>query len=115
MIRIAFKFIRFDRPKSIGIIVGIVISVFLIGQQLGTLQFITSVMGGLINNANPHSGEIWVVDSSTKNVNVLHPINMRLVREIQSVKGVQQTHPIVVTNAKITLQNGNSSPVTIVG
>lgn len=115
MIRTALKFIRFDRPKSIGIIVGIVISIFLIGQQLGTLQFITSVMGGLINNTNTHTSEIWVIDNATKNVNVLRQIDQRLVQEIRSVKGVQMTHPIVVANAKITLKNGNSSPVTLVG
>ena len=82
MIRIAIKFIRFDRPKSIGIIVGIVISIFLIGQQLGTLQFITHAMSGLIDNSNPKAGQVWVIDNSTQNANVLSEIDSRLVREI---------------------------------
>ena len=56
MFRTAIKFIWFDRPKSIGIIVGIVISSFLIGQQLGTLHFITNVMGALIDHANHNTG-----------------------------------------------------------
>ncbi len=115
MIRMAIKFMRYDRPKSIGIIVGIVISIFLIGQQLGTLQFITTVMGGLMNNANPGGGEIWVIDNATKNVNVLSQIDSRLVREIRSIKGVKNTYPIVVANATITLPNGKSSPVVLIG
>lgn len=115
MIRTAIKFMRFDRPKSIGIIVGIVISIFLIGQQLSTLQFITNVMGGLINNANPKGGQIWVTDNATKNVNVLSQIDSRLVREIRSIKGVKNTYPIVVANANITLTNGKSSPVVLIG
>ncbi len=115
MIRTALKFMRFDRPKSIGIIVGIVISIFLIGQQLGTLKFITTVMGGLMNNANPEAGQIWVIDNATQNVNVLSQIDTRLVREIRSIEGVENTYPIVVTNATITLADGKSSPVVIIG
>lgn len=115
MVRTALRFMRYDRPKSIGIIVGIVISIFLIGQQLGTLAFIARVMGGLINNSNPHSGEIWVIDKSTYNVNILARIDSRLVREIRSIKGVKNTFPIVVTNATVTFKNARSAPVKLVG
>ncbi len=115
MLRIAIKFMLYDRPKSIGIIVGIVISIFLIGQQLATLQFITNAMGGLINNANSHAGEIWVIDNTTKNVNVLSNLDARLVREIRSIKGVQNTFPILVGKASIRLPNRKLVPVTLVG
>ncbi|HLR37253.1 MAG TPA: ABC transporter permease [Chitinophagaceae bacterium] len=115
MIRTAIKFMRYDRSKSIGIIVGIVISIFLIGQQLGTLSFITEVMGGLMNNANPQSGQIWVVGKATQNVNVLTHLDSRLVREIRSIKGVENTYPIVVANASITLPDGKSSPIVLIG
>ncbi len=115
MIRTAIKFIQYDRSKSIGIVAGIVISVFLIGQQLGTLHFITKAMGGLMDNANPDAGQIWVVDNATKNANVLSRIDSRLVREIRSINGVQNTYPIVVANASITLRNGKSSPVILIG
>lgn len=115
MIRIAIKFMKFDRPKSIGIIVGIVISIFLIGQQLGTLKFITQAMSGLIDNANQKVGQIWVIDNSTNNANKLSPIDSRLVREIRSVEGVKNTFPIVVTNAKVTFANGKSNPFMLIG
>ena len=39
MFALAWKFIRFDRAKSIGIITAIVISIFLIGQQVGLFCF----------------------------------------------------------------------------
>ena len=115
MIRTAIKFIRFDRPKSIGIIVGIVISSFLVGQQLGTLRFITTVMSSLIDNANPKAGEIWVIDNTTRNANNLSKIDVRLVNEIKSIQGVETTYPIVVTNVSVTLPNGKSTPVTLIG
>ena len=44
MIRTAFNFIRFDKVKSSGVIIGIVVSIFLIGQQLGILAFLTGLM-----------------------------------------------------------------------
>ncbi|HNB92990.1 MAG TPA: hypothetical protein PKV31_08765, partial [Saprospiraceae bacterium] len=115
MFRTAIKFIWFDRPKSIGIIVGIVISSFLIGQQLGTLHFITNVMGALIDHANHNTGEIWVVDNTTANVNNLFRLDSRLVNEIRSIPGVQHTYPIVVTSVSVTLPNGRTTPFTIIG
>jgi len=67
MIRTAFKFIRFDKPKSIGIIVGIVISIFLIGQQLGTLRYLTSLMAGVVNSSNTSDEDIWIIDQISQN------------------------------------------------
>ena len=62
MIATAFKFIKFDKPKSVGIIVGIVISIFLIGQQMATLFFLTDLMGGLEIHSNSEENDIWVID-----------------------------------------------------
>ena len=39
MLKTAWKFIKFDKAKSIGVVVGILISTFLIGQQLGVFFF----------------------------------------------------------------------------
>mgnify|MGYP001362256850 CR=1 FL=1 len=115
MFKTAIQFIRFDKAKSIGIIVGIVISIFLIGQQLTTLQFLMDVMAGLINNAKPDAGEIWVIDNSSENTETLTPMDIRFVQEIRSVEGVESTYPVVVASAKMALKNGKSAVVTLVG
>lgn len=115
MIITAFKFIKFDRPKSIGILVGIVISIFLIGQQLATLRFLTGLMTALIENANSSPGDIWVIDNITRNVNVLSRIDSRIAREIKSIEGVADSHSILVTNASLTLPNGKTGAVNLVG
>jgi putative ABC transport system permease protein len=47
MIKTAFKFLKYDKPKSIGVIFAIVVSTFLIGQQVGILKFLMSLMGGI--------------------------------------------------------------------
>lgn len=115
MIRTAFKFMKFDLPKSIGVLVGIVISIFLIGQQLGTLGFLTHLMGGIIENSNSQSTEIWVIDDRTNNVNVLNPIDQRFVQEIASIPGIAYTEGMITTPATVSFENGKIASVTLVG
>ncbi|MEZ4773355.1 MAG: FtsX-like permease family protein [Bacteroidia bacterium] len=115
MIRIAFKFMKFDRAKSIGIITGIVISIFLIGQQLGILGFLTNLMGGLIDNSRQEIGQIWVVDNITQNANELAMLDERLVREIRSIEGVETTYPVIAAGASVKFSNGKTAPILLIG
>ncbi|MEZ4829005.1 MAG: FtsX-like permease family protein [Bacteroidia bacterium] len=115
MIQIAFKFMKFDRAKSIGIITGIVISIFLIGQQLGILGFLTNLMGGLIDNSRQDIGQIWVVDNITQNANELAQLDERLVREIRSIEGVEDTYPVIAANASVKFSNGKTAPILLIG
>jgi len=115
MFRTAFKFMKFDIPKSIGVLVGIVISVFLIGQQLGTLGFLMRLMGGIVENSNAQSTEIWVIDNTTNNVNVLTPIDQRVVQEIASIPGVAYTEGMITAQATATFNNGKTASVTLIG
>ena len=115
MIRTALRFILYDKAKSIGVVVGIVISIFLIGQQVGTLTFLMRLMGGLVDNSNKKWGQIWVVDNITNNANELTKLDESLVREIRSVQGVENTYPVVVASAMVKFPNGKSSPVVLVG
>lgn len=115
MIGTAFKFMRFDKPKSIGIIVGIVISIFLIGQQLGTLRFLTSLMSGLIVNSNSVQHDIWIIDNISGNVNALSRIDARVEQEVKSIEGVADSYGIVIANTTVTFDGSRSSPVNLVG
>lgn len=115
MIQTAFKFIKYDKSKSIGVIVGIVISIFLIGQQIGILGFLTGLMGGIVENSRKDIGQIWVVDNITKNVNELGKLDERLVREIRSIEGVENTFPVVAANGLVKFQNGKTGSVLLIG
>jgi putative ABC transport system permease protein len=57
MLKTAFSFIKYDKPKSIGALAGIIISVFLIGQQAGVFIFLTDAMKSIVAN---NQGYIWV-------------------------------------------------------
>lgn len=115
MIQTAFKFIKYDRSKSIGVIIGIVISIFLIGQQIGILGFLTGLMGGIIDNSRKEIGQIWVIDKITQNANELGKLDSRLVNELRSIEGVENTFPILVSNCQAKFPNGKTSSILIIG
>jgi len=115
MFSTALKFMRYDKAKSIGIIIGIVISIFLIGQQLGVLGFLTGMMGGLVSNSKQDVGQIWVVDNITQNANELAKIDEGMAGAIRSIEGVANTYPVVVANASLKFENGKTGSVILVG
>ncbi len=112
MLKTAWKFIRFDKAKSIGVIVGILISTFLIGQQLGVFMFLTNLMQAL---AVTVKADIWVVDSKTEDVNQLGKLDIRTLRVLQGMPGVKQAFPLLVSGAACNFNNGSSGAITIIG
>ncbi|WP_177765520.1 ABC transporter permease [Flavobacterium sp. I3-2] len=115
MFALAWKFIRFDRAKSVGIITAIVISIFLIGQQVGLLLFLMGLMGNLVGNANVKDNQIWVIESQTQNANTLTKIDIRYVQQLQSINGIEQAYPVVIGNAEAKFLDGNTASVQIIG
>ena len=115
MIGTAFKFIKFDKPKSIGVIVGIVISIFLIGQQLGTLRFLSVLMSGLLVNSNAEVNDIWIIDKVTENANVLNKIDKRIAQEVKSIPGVLHSYSMVIAATSVTFAGGKTTTVNLVG
>ncbi len=112
MLKIAWKFIRFDKAKSIGVIVGILISTFLIGQQLGVFFFLSGLMGALATDVQ---ADIWVVDSKTNDVNQLGRLDVRNLRAVQGISGVKEAFPLLITGASCNYKNGTSGGVTLIG
>jgi putative ABC transport system permease protein len=112
MLKIAWKFIRYDKAKSIGVVVGILISTFLIGQQLGVLFFLTGLMGALAKDVD---ADIWVVDNKTIDVNQLGRLDTRSLRSVQSINGVKDAFPLVISAAICNFENGESGAITLIG
>lgn len=112
MFRTALRFLIYDKAKSIGALAGVIISVFLIGQQVGLLFFFFDAMGALAKN---NSGYIWVTDSKTTNVNALSALDMRVGYELESIPGVQKVYPLVVSSGAAKFANGKSSGLLLIG
>ncbi len=112
MLQTALRFIRYDKAKSIGVVIGIVISTFLIGQQIGIASFLSGLMSTFVDNSN---GDIWVVDAITQDANSLGKLDVRLVRQVRSIEGVAEAYGMVFANGTAVFPNGKSAPVTLIG
>jgi len=112
MLKTAWLFIKFDKPKSIGALAGTVMSVFLIGQQCGVFLFLINAMSSIVKN---NSEYIWVVDSRTVNANALTTLDTRIGNELNGVPGVSKVYPLVMAGGVARFANGISSPMTIIG
>lgn len=115
MLRTAIKFLKYDKAKSIGVVIAIVVSTFLIGQQVGILLFLTDLMGGVINNSRTDVVQVWVVDNLTNNANNLSTLNERKAYELMSIDGVQSASPIFIGAGIAHFSNGKTAPVNLVG
>ena len=112
MLKTAFSFIKYDKPKSIGALAGIIISVFLIGQQAGVFIFLTDAMKSIVAN---NQGYIWVTDETTNNVNQLSPLDVRKGREIASLPGVERVYPVVIASGGAKFANGTIGGFALIG
>lgn len=115
MFALAYKFIRYDRAKSIGIITAIVISIFLIGQQLSLMFFLMGLMGNLVGNAYVSDNQLWIIESQSSNINAVNVIDRRLVQQVASLPEVESTYPVVVAPAQASFLDGKTAPVTLIG
>ena len=112
MIFSAFRFMKFDKSKSFGLVFGILLCTFLIGQQISLLFFHMDMIGCLVNNTNT---EVWVIDNVNRNANQLGRIDDRYLREVQSIEGVEKAYPIVIVNTQAKFADGQNANVFLVG
>ncbi|MBK8556350.1 MAG: ABC transporter permease [Lewinellaceae bacterium] len=112
MFKTAIRFILYDKPKSLGAFAGILISIFLVGQQAGIFIFLTDAMKSIVANNN---GYIWVTDPITDNANQLAKLDVRVGHQIASIKGVERVAPIVAAAGAARFNNGKTSGMTVIG
>jgi putative ABC transport system permease protein len=112
VLRTAFRFIFYDKTKSLGSLLGVVVATFLIGQQMGVFIFLTDSMKRLVTLA---PDAIWVVDDKTENVNSLGQLRMRVRYEVESLRGVKSVHPLFLGAARVQYPDGDNTPITVVG
>ena len=103
---------KFDKSKSFGLVFGILLCTFLIGQQISLLFFHMDMIGCLVNNTNT---EVWVIDNVNRNANQLGRIDDRYLREVQSIEGVEKAYPIVIVNTQAKFADGQNANVFLVG
>lgn len=112
MLKTAIRFILFDKPKSFGALFGIIISTFLVGQNIGVFIFMANAMQAIVKNNNQY---IWVIDEKTLNANQLAALDMRISRELKSIEGVDEVYPLVISAGAAKFENGKTGGLTLIG
>lgn len=115
MLSIAYKFIRFEKSKSLGILTAIVISIYLIGVELGMFFYLAGLIEGIVTNSNPAYAQVFVVNKQTENINQLSPFDERWVNQLRSVEGVDNTHGFVLAGVTVKFPNGDEAPAFVIG
>ena len=116
MLSTAFKFVRFEKSKSMGILAAIVISIYLIGIELGMFFYLADIIGGIVGNANPQYAQVLVVKKQTENVNQLSPFDIRWVNQLAKHRGRSDGHyGFIITNVSARFPNGKDAPAVVVG
>ncbi|TAF65997.1 MAG: FtsX-like permease family protein [Cytophagales bacterium] len=112
MFKTAIRFMLYDKPKTIGALFGVVIAIFLIGQQTGIFLFLTGAMSALADNTRT---DLWIVDERTTNVNALGLLDTRFGNELASFAGVKKVYPFLVAGGSAKFANGKTYGVQLVG
>lgn len=115
MLNTAFKFVRYEKSKSMGILTAIIISIYLIGIELGMFFYLADIIGGIVGNSNPQYAQVFVVKKQTENVNQLSSFDVRWVNQLRGIDGVSDTHGLVLTNVSVRFPNGKDAPAMIIG
>ena len=115
MLSTAYKFVRYEKSKSMGILTAIIISIYLIGIELGMFFYLADIIGGIVGNTNPKYAQVFVVKKQTENINQLSPFDTRWVNQLRSIEGIEDTHGFVITNVTTRFPNGKDAPAMIIG
>lgn len=108
----AFRFMIFDKAKLIGILFGIIISVFLIGAQLGLLDGLLDSSLGVLKDNEQY---LYVVNAKSTSSASLLNVDKRVGYELQSIAGVEKVYPVVVSGGTVKYPSGGTNPAVIVG
>ena len=103
----------FDAPfKSLGTLIGVVVSVFLMAQQTSMLM---GILGRVTSFVNSSDVDIWICSLSTESTDATDTIPVNRVGAAASTPGVAWAAPIVQGIGKVTRPDGVREFVKVLG
>jgi len=112
MFKEALKFMWYDKAKMFGIFFGMILSVFLVGQQV---MICLALLGSTVSLATFNQNYIWVVSDKSKQVIDLPLIDMRIGRSLLSVNGVKAAYPLIFGGGNLKMPDGSKTAITMIG
>jgi putative ABC transport system permease protein len=102
-----------DQPsKSLGTMLGVVISTFLMAQQISTFL---GILGRVAAFADGTDVDIWIASATTQDVDITDTVPMRYQAAAASTDGVAWASPLVQGMSRATRPDGVREFVKVVG
>ncbi|MBZ4415312.1 ABC transporter permease [Myxococcus sp. RHSTA-1-4] len=112
MLGLALKMLLDAPSKSLGTLAGVVVSVFLMSQQLSILLGILGLVSAFADGTD---ADLWVASAATENTELTGSLPATRVSEVASTPGVAWAAPVIQGMSRITRPDGVREPVMVVG
>lgn len=112
MWKTALDFMTYERSKLAGILLGIVISMFLVGIQLALVDKFLEDSTGFLRGNHEY---IYVVDQKSPSGSSLLNVDNRVGYELRSIPGVDKVFPVVISGGTCKFASGSTANVCIIG
>lgn len=112
MLRIAGKLLLDQPSKSLGTLLGVVVSTFLMAQQVSTLL---GILGRVSAFADSTDVDVWVTSATTENADITGTVPMTYQARAASTEGVQGVGALVQGMSRATRPDGVQELVKVVG
>ncbi len=108
----AFKMLFHDRAAALGSIAGVIVIIFLVGQQLTTFFGLTAFMSRIVDISG---ADIWVFAQNTDNINATGSIPSAYQDRLAGLSGIKSIDPLIINAGTLKQSNGYNVGVQVVG
>lgn len=112
MLRLALRQLLDAPSKSAGTLVGVIVSVFLMAQQLSILL---GILGRVAAFADGTQVDLWVVSLATESSDITDSVPTSRVAQAASTEGVDWAAPVLQGMSRLTRPDGVRELVKVVG
>jgi putative ABC transport system permease protein len=112
VLRIALRLLLDQPSKSLGTLLGVVVSAFLMAQQLSTFLGILGRVSAFVDTAG---ADIWIASPTTVDTDITESVPLRYQAVAMSTDGVVWASPLVQGMSRATRPDGVGELVKVVG
>ncbi len=112
MVGVAARMLIDEPLKSLGTLIGVVVSVFLMMQQMSLL---TGIKGRVTSFADLNDVDVWVASAATESIDATGSLPERCVSQAAGTRGVAWAAPVVQGRGDVTRVDGVKEQVRLFG
>jgi putative ABC transport system permease protein len=112
MVGVAARMLLDEPLKSLGTLIGVVVSVFLMTQQMSLL---TGIQNRVTSFADLNDVDVWVASAATESIDATGSLPVRCVSQAAGTRGVAWAAPVIQGRGDVTRVDGVQEQVRVFG